>query len=129
MEAVSAHALGIEVLRNGIVVGSRAVTAVEGRIEAGNLRQLRQTARIERIGSQIVRLMQRRERDIALQRASTSAVIQNRAVVIGAAVHHAVADGASGVRCSFAQPAAARVRAPSERPIAVAASIFAFDET
>ena len=39
-ESRSVDAFGIELLRNGVVIGDRDVAAVEGRIETGDLRQL-----------------------------------------------------------------------------------------
>ena len=39
MEAVAAHALGVEPLRDRIMIGDGAVPAMERRIEAGDLRQ------------------------------------------------------------------------------------------
>ena len=71
MKAVAAHALGIElsVWRND---RPPIVPAVEGRVEARNLRQLRKPR--SRIGAdwrEIVRLVKWRERSVALEIASS----------------------------------------------------------
>ena len=67
MKAVAAHAFRMQVLRNSIIIGSRAVVSVEGRIEAGNLRKLRKICKNRADRSEIVRLVQGRKRYIALK--------------------------------------------------------------
>ncbi len=67
MEAIAPNALRVKAFGKRKMVGDRAVAAVEGSIEAGDLRQVR-TARAQLADRrQIVRLMQRRQRRIALQ--------------------------------------------------------------
>ena len=42
MESVAAHSLAMEALGNGIMIRNRAVPAMKGGIETGDLRQLRE---------------------------------------------------------------------------------------
>ena len=51
VESIAAHAFRIEMLRDGVVVRQRVVTAVEGGVEAGDLRKVSARARMERIGA------------------------------------------------------------------------------
>ena len=67
VKAVSAHAFGMQVLRNGIIISSRAVISVEGRIEAGNLRKLWKICKNRSDRSEIARLVQGGKRYIALK--------------------------------------------------------------
>ena len=72
MKAIAAHAVRVEAFRDCIMVRDRAVTAVERSVETGDLRQLR-TAREQRADRrQIVRLVERRQRDVALEMLSTT---------------------------------------------------------
>ena len=91
MEAVAAHAFRIQGLRDRIMIRSRAVVSVEGRIEAGNLRKLREICKNGADRREIVRLVQGRKRHIALEPREQLVVYRNRRVVLGAAMHDAVA--------------------------------------
>ncbi len=62
MEAIAAHALAMQRIRNGEAVGHFGMAAVEGGIEAGDLRQIGARGGDGRDGRQIVRLMQRCQR-------------------------------------------------------------------
>ena len=62
MKAVAAHAFRVQVLRDGKMVRNRCMTAVEGRIEAGNLGELRKNRANGANRREIVRLMQGRKR-------------------------------------------------------------------
>ena len=53
VKAVAAHALGVEALRNRIVIGERIVAAMKSRIEAGDLRKARKAGEKERIGARL----------------------------------------------------------------------------
>ena len=92
MEAVSAHALGVEPLRYGIVVDNRVVIAVERGIEAGDLRQVGIAAKNGADRREVVRLVQRRERLIAFEVTEHRAIDQDRPVVFRAAMHDAMTD-------------------------------------
>ena len=116
VEAVAANALRVETFRQGEVIGNRAMTAVESRIEAGDLRQLRK-ARAERLhGGEIVRLMQRRQRDVALELGEDGCVDQDRLVVFRSAVHDAVPDS-GGLEASVPRGATRRrqIKLPGRR--------------
>ena len=93
MEAVAPHP-GL-VVRPGerVEIGELRVGAVEGRVEAGDLRQprLRLAQRADR--GEVVRLVQRGEGDQPLERGEHRLVDQHRPGVLRAAVDHAVADG------------------------------------
>ena len=106
VEAVAANALRVETFRQGEMVGNCAMTAVESRIEAGDLRQLRK-ARAERLhGGEIVRLMKRRQRDVALEFVEDGRVDEDRPVIFRSAVHDAVPDS-RGLKLLFlTQPSA-----------------------
>ena len=55
VKSVSAHALRIEMLRDRIVVGDRAVAAVKRGIEAGDLREVRAAGeQSTRIGARLL---------------------------------------------------------------------------
>ena len=92
MEPVSANALGVEVFRDGIVIGQRIVAAVEGRIEAGNLRQRGEVGEERTDGRQIVRLVKRRQRDISRETSKDLVVDQHGPVVFRAAVDNTMPD-------------------------------------
>ena len=76
-----------------VVVGERAVAAMEGGIEAGDLRQVGRAREQRADRREIVRLVQRRQRDVAFEMREHLVVDQHRPVVVGAAVHDAMADG------------------------------------
>ena len=62
VEAVAADALVVERARQGVAVGVLGVAAVEGGVEAGDLRQVGVDRRDEADGGEVVRLVQRRQR-------------------------------------------------------------------
>ena len=112
MEAVAAHALRVQVLRNGIMISNRAVASVEGCIEAGNLRQIGKKRENGADGREIVRLMQRRKRHIALEAGEHLCIYENRLVVLRAAMHDPVTDRAWRHALLFTQPCTGRVQRP-----------------
>ena len=61
MKAVSAHALVVELTRQGIAVGVLGVAAMEGCVETADLRYCRVDIHHKPNGSEIVRLVQRRQ--------------------------------------------------------------------
>ena len=69
VKSVAAHTLGIEMFGNGVVIGDRAVLAMKCGVEARHLRQPQPVDHDRPDGSQIMRLMQRRERDVSLKAA------------------------------------------------------------
>ena len=67
MKPVALHAGVVELRRQRESLGDVRIRAVEGRVEAGDLRELRRTLEQPGHGRQVVRLMQGRERDEALE--------------------------------------------------------------
>jgi hypothetical protein len=92
MEAITAHALGIELLRNRVMIREGAMTAVEGCIEAGDLRQARKSIQNRPDRRQIVGLMQRRQGDVLLQIGEHAVIDQDRSIVLGTAVDDPMSD-------------------------------------
>ena len=92
VEAVAAHALVVEGARQRVAVGVRRMPAVEGGVEAGHLRHVRVDLRREPDRRQVVRLVQRRQRRERGQPRQDGRIDAHRPVVVGTAVHDAVAD-------------------------------------
>ena len=110
MKAVAAHALCIEVLAGCVMICNRAVAAMKGGIEAGNLRQTRRKRQNGADGREIVRLVQGRKRHIALEPGEHLRVYENRTVVLRAAMDDAVADRAWRYPMLFPQPCAGHLQ-------------------
>ena len=81
VESVSAHAFGIESFRNCVMVRDVAMAAMKGGVETGDLRHVREALHQNPDWSKVVRLMQRRERHIALKIGQHLVVHQGRAIV------------------------------------------------
>ena len=62
VESVTPNALGVELMRNRIVVCDRFMRAVKRGVETGHLRQLRKIGQQRADRRQIMRLMQRSQR-------------------------------------------------------------------
>jgi hypothetical protein len=92
VKSVAADALGMEMLRDRIVIGDGWVLAMEGRIEARDLGQPWPVHHDRPDRRQIVRLVQRRERDIAFEAAENLLRDNNRLIEFRASVHDPVAD-------------------------------------
>jgi hypothetical protein len=67
VESVPTHAFNIEALRNRVVISERAVAAVEGGIEAGDLSKVGEAGKKRADRGKIIRLVQGRERNIAFE--------------------------------------------------------------
>ena len=93
VEAVTAHALVIERLGEGVTVGQFGVTAVKGRIEAGDLKELRLPRSHRADRAEIVRLMQRRKRRERIETLQHGLGDHRRRAVVRAAMHDTVANG------------------------------------
>ena len=104
VEAVAAHAFCIEALRHRIMVRQRGVTAMKGGVEASDLRQLGRPRQQRADRRQIVRLMERRQRDQALKLVQHIDVDQDRPVIPRTAVHDPMPDRGRLVPVGFAQP-------------------------
>ena len=110
MKAIAADALGIEMLGDGVMIGDGAVLAMERRVEARDLRQPRPVDHDRPDGRQIVRLMQRRERDVALEAVQHVFRHKNGLIEFRAAMHDAMADRDRMDVKLVAQPRARRVQ-------------------
>ena len=103
MEAIAPHAaLGIFVGQRE-ELGDLGLRAVEGRIEARDLRQVRPVAADEADRLQIVRLVERCERNVLVELREHGIVDQRGTAEIHAAMHDAVANG--GKRAAVQMPA------------------------
>jgi hypothetical protein len=67
VKAVAAYAFDVQALWNRIMVGDRAVAAMKGGVEAGDLRQAWKTGEQRANRREVVRLVKRRQRYIALR--------------------------------------------------------------
>ena len=92
VEAVASDPFGMQLVRDRIVVGERIMIAVECGIEAGDLRQRREILRQGFDRSEIMRLMQRRQRYVALQARHDGLIDQHRLGMIRPTMHDAMAD-------------------------------------
>src|SRR5215207_11034122 len=93
MESVAAHAFRMEARGNRVMVCDCVVRAVEAGIEAGDLRKVRKAGKKRTDGSEIVWLVQGRQRNTALKLGEHFAVDQYRPVVLRAAVHDTMPHG------------------------------------
>ena len=93
MEAVAADAVVIEPAGQGEPVGELGMAAVEGGVEAGDLRQVGVERGDRTDPCEIVRLMQGRERAERLEIGEHPGIDAHRCCVMDAAMHHPVADG------------------------------------
>ena len=106
METVAPDAFGMELVRNCVVIRQGIVVAMKRGIEAGDLRQRREVVEQRPDRRQIMRLVQRRQRDVAFQPCHDRMVDQHRAPMIGPAMHDTMADR-NGVDLEFVtQPGA-----------------------
>jgi hypothetical protein len=104
VKAVTAHSFRIELLRDGITIRKRAVAAVKRRVEAGDLRQIRTPVEKQADRRQIVGLMERRKRDVALQTRQNLRVDRGRLAIFRAAVNDAMAHRGGARRLRLPQP-------------------------
>ena len=92
MKAVPAHAAIGDRPGQRERLRHRRRAAVEGRVEARHLRQLRLALEQRPDRGQIVRLVQRRERNVLFERRQDRRIHAHGLRVLEPAVHHAVAD-------------------------------------
>ncbi len=93
VEAITAHALLRQLPRDGEGLCLPGLVAVEGGVEAGDLRQLRMRLRQRADGGEVVRLVQRGERDQTVQLIQHGGGQQHRGGVADAAMNHPVTGG------------------------------------
>ena len=92
VKPVSPYPLGVEALRNRETVCNGAMAAVKGRVEARDLKQFRTPLQQGADRRQVVRLMQRCERNICLEVRNHRLVNSDRPVVFRAAMDDPMAD-------------------------------------
>jgi len=92
MEALAAHALCCELPRQGEFLNERRFASMKGGIKTSNLWNSGGNSGDCADRSDVVRLMQRRERHERFKRGHDLVVDQNRGRVVQTTVHHAVAD-------------------------------------
>jgi hypothetical protein len=92
VEAIAAHALVVQFHRQCEHLRQFGLRAVEGGVEAGHLRHARLAFEHQPDRHQVVRLVQRRQRDELLQVRQHFAVHAHRRRVLHANMHDAMAD-------------------------------------
>ncbi len=92
VEAIAPHAFVVIGARQGEGVGHERMSAMEGGVEAGDLRDRRKGLHSRFDAGDVVGLVQRRERDQAPELRQHLAVDQDRLGKIRPAVHDAMAD-------------------------------------
>src|SRR5205807_1194541 len=103
---VTPHPLLIETLGDSEMIGNRAVTTMEGRIEARYLRHIRPAFQQRADRSEVVRLMQRREAGELFQLGQYLLIDHNRLVVVRTAVYNTMAYSGKFKIVILAQPGA-----------------------
>ena len=96
VKPVAANALGRQLARQGEFLCQRRLRSVEGRVEAGNLRERGHNGANGADRRDMVGLVQRRERHQHFKCANHPVIDQHRFGVGGAAVHDAMPDTAEG---------------------------------
>ena len=92
MEPVAADTLFAEAPREGECLGKIRLAAVEGRVEAGDLRNLRRSLHNRPDRREVMRLMQGRQRLELREVAKHRLGHPDRRAVVEAAVNHAVTE-------------------------------------
>src|ERR1043166_4357304 len=105
MKAVSADAVGVEALRNRVAVRDRIVRSMKGGIKAGDLRKIGLTRADRPDRREIVRLVQRRQRNVAREAGKNVVVDPDWPAIIRSAVNNAMPNRDRLKSLCFAQPA------------------------
>ena len=92
MKAVTSHTLGIVLIGYRVPIGQRIMVAMECGVETSDLWKARTTGEQRSNWSQIVRLMEGRQRNIPLELRDDVGGQENGLVEFRAAVNDAVAD-------------------------------------
>lgn len=92
MKTVAPHAFPVEGLRDGVAVGRFGMVPVKGRVEAGHLKHVGQEFPDRPDRRQIVRLVERGERNVGLQRPDHRIIHRHMAVVDRPAMDHPMPD-------------------------------------
>ncbi len=106
MEAVSPHAVLVEGPWQGVAIRMRGVATMEGRVETGDLRNIRIDVHGEADRREVVRLVQRRKFLEGRKLVEDVVVDQDRFRIVRTAVDDAVADGAERETLERLQPGA-----------------------
>jgi hypothetical protein len=96
MKAVTPNAFGMELMRYRIIVGKRAVRAMERSVEASDLRQLGASRGDGLYAEQLRGDVERSERDRRAQLGEQLRVDTARLVLAGTAVHESMTRGCRG---------------------------------
>ena len=88
MESVAPYSLFIELIRNCVLVRDPVMATMEGGVEARHLRQGWKIGKERFDRCEIVGLMKRRQRDIALQARNQPMIDRDQPVVIGTTMDH-----------------------------------------
>ncbi len=86
------------------MVGDFAMGTVKRRVEARNLDQFRPTREQSLNGREVIRLMQWRKRNVALQTSQHCVIDDDRSIILRATMNHTMADGGQGEVLRLAQP-------------------------
>jgi hypothetical protein len=92
VKSVTPHPFVVKPLRKRIVISQRTVATVKCGVETGDLRKIWKSVEKHADWCQIVRLMQRRKRDILLQPRENVCVDDHGLAVFRSAMHDAVSD-------------------------------------
>ena len=105
MKAVTPHAFLVEAFGQRVIVRQRAVATVKRGVETGDLRQLGTAVKKRPDRSKVVRLMQRRQRDVAFElHRNLPQSARTGPVEVGASVNNPMSDGEEIDLLSAAQP-------------------------
>ena len=104
MKPIASDTLGVKAFRNREMVGDLAVAAVKRRVEARDLDQFRPTREQCLNGREVIRLMQRRKRDVALETGQHCMIDDHRSIILRATMNHTMADGGQGEGLRLPQP-------------------------
>ena len=101
MKTVTTHAGVVQLGRDREALRDVGIRAVKRSVEASYLRQVRQHGGSGANRGQVVRLVQRRERDEFLERRQHLCIDAHRLGVVKSAVHDTVADSDERVVCEL----------------------------
>src|SRR5262245_30846270 len=104
MESVSAHPFGIVGFRDRIVVSQRAVSAMECRVEASDLRQIGTSFEQRSDRRQIVRLVERSKRNVALETVQHLCINLNGTGIFRSAMDDPMADCGKAETLALTKP-------------------------
>ena len=104
MKPVAPDTLGVKAFRNREMVRDFAVAAMKRRVEARDLEQFRPTREQCLNGREVIWLMQRRKRHVALETRQHRMIDDDRSIILRATMNHTMADGGQGEGLRLLQP-------------------------